>query len=278
MRNTYIITFICSLSLSLLSCASQPTAAPVIPLAQAHAHNDYRHDRPLHDALDHGFTGVEADVFLVDGDLFVAHDRHEITPERTLRSLYLDPLRERVRQNGGHVYPNGPQVTLLIDFKSEGVSTYKTLDRILTEYRDIFTSFGPGGRSDKAVLAVISGNRPYELMASQKVRYAGYDGRLANLQSEASADLMPLISDNWNSHFSWKGAGEMPDAERRKLKEIVQTAHEKGRRVRFWATPDKPSPARDSLWRELVSAGVDMLNTDDLEGLQQFLLANGADE
>ena len=196
MRNAYIITIVCSLSLSLLSCASQPTEAPVVPLAQAHAHNDYRHDRPLHDALAHGFTGVEADVFLVEGDLYVAHDRHEITPEITLRSLYLDPLRERVRQNGGRVYPNGPQVTLLIDFKSEAVSTYKALDRILIEYRDIFTSFGPGGRSDKAVLAVISGNRPYELMASQEVRYAGYDGRLADLQSEAPADLVPLISDN----------------------------------------------------------------------------------
>ncbi len=98
------------------------------------------------------------------------------------------------------------------------------------------------------------------------------------VKSEAPADLMPLISDNWNSHFSWKGVGEMPDAERRKLSQVVQTAHGKGRRVRFWATPDKPSPARESLWRELVSAGVDMLNTDDLEGLQQFLLANGADK
>ena len=278
MRNTYIITFVCSLSLSLLSCASQPTAAPVIPLAQAHAHNDYRHDRPLHDALAHGFAGVEADIFLVDDDLYVAHDRREITPERILRALYLDPLRERTEHNGGRVYPNGPQVTLLIDFKSEAVSTYKVLDRILTEYKDIFTSSGPDGRCDGAVLAIISGNRPYELMASQKVRYAGYDGRLTDLQSQAPADLMPLISDRWPTHFTWRGVGEMPDAERRKLREIVQTAHEKGRRIRFWATPDNPSPAREALWRELLSAGVDMLNTDDLEGLQQFLQANGADQ
>ncbi len=278
MRSTYIITFVCSLALLLLSCASLPTGTPVIPLAQAHAHNDYRHDRPLHDALAHGFTGAEADVFLVEGDLYVAHDGHEITPERTLRRLYLDPLRERVRLNGGRVYRDGPQVTLLIDIKSEAVPTYRTLDRILAEYRDIFTSFGPGGRSDKAVLAVISGNRPYELMASQKVRYAGYDGRLTDLQSEAPADLMPLISDNWTNHFTWRGLGEMPGEERSKLKEIVQVAHEKGRRIRFWATPDNPSLARETLWRELVSAGVDMLNTDDLEGLQQFLLAKGADK
>ena len=33
-----------------------------VPLARAHAHNDYEHPRPLRDALDHGFTSVEADV------------------------------------------------------------------------------------------------------------------------------------------------------------------------------------------------------------------------
>lgn len=274
MRNTCIITFICSLSLSLLSYASQPTGAPVIPLARAHAHNDYRHDRPLHDALAHGFTGIEADIFLVDGDLYVAHDRDEITPERTLRSLYLDPLKERVKQNGGSVYPNGPQVTLLIDFKSDAVATYRVFDRILAEYRDIFTTFSPDGRRDRAVLAVVSGNRPYELMKSQEVRYAGYDGRLTDLKSDATADLIPLISDRWTAHFEWRGVGEMPANERRKLRDIVQISHEKGRRVRFWATPDNPSPAREALWRELAAAGVDLINTDDLEGLQQFFLSN----
>ena len=42
------------------------------PLANAHAHNDYEHDRPLLDALDEGFTSIEADVFLVEGQLLVA--------------------------------------------------------------------------------------------------------------------------------------------------------------------------------------------------------------
>jgi len=274
MKKTYILFVIGAAAVSLLSCSSQPVGVPVTPLAQAHAHNDYRHNRPLHDALAHGFTGVEADIFLVDGDLFVAHDRHEITPERTLRRLYLDPLRARAVKNGGRVYRDGPQVTLLIDFKSEAVPTYRALHRILAEYRDIFTSFGPDGRSDRAVLAIISGNRPYELMKSQEVRYAGYDGRLSDLKSDAPADLMPLISDRWTAHFKWRGIGEMPPEERRKLREIVQVSHEKGRRVRFWATPDKPLPAREAVWRELVAAGVDLINTDDLQGLQRFLLSN----
>jgi hypothetical protein len=226
------------------------------------------------DALDHGFTSVEADIHLVDDDLFVAHNSVEINPERTLRSLYLEPLSRRIARNGGRVYPNGPQFTLFIDIKTEAVATYNVLSEMLAEYKSIFTTFDSNGRTDKAVIAVVSGNRPRKLMESQKIRYAGCDGRLEDLESDATAMLIPVISDNWTRHFLYNGNCPMPAEERQKLKKIVETAHQKGQRVRFWATPDKPSPARQTLWLELLSNGVDLLNTDDLSGLQQFLLQN----
>jgi len=254
------------------SCSRNVTPSGPIPLPRAHAHNDYEHDRPLLDALDHGFTSVEADIHLVDGDLFVAHGPHEIKPERTLRSLYLEPLSTRIARNGGRVYPNGPQFTLFIDIKTEAVATYKVLSEMLAGYESIFTTFDSNGRTDKAVIAIVSGNRPRGLMESQAIRYAGCDGRLVDLDSDAPAALIPIISDNWTIHFSYDGTGSMPAEERRKLKKIVETAHKKGRRVRFWSTPDRPTQARQTLWRELLASGVDLLNTDDLQGLQQFLL------
>jgi hypothetical protein len=63
----------------------------------------------------------------------------------------------------------------------------------------------------------------------------------------------------------------MPADERAELREIVATAHEAGQRVRFWATPDVPGPEREAIWRELLAAGVDHINTDDLAGLETFL-------
>lgn len=249
-----------------------PAPRAVTPLVNAHAHNDYRHDPPLLKALQHGFASVEADVFLVGDELLVAHGPGEITPERTLRSLYLEPLRERVRRNDGRVYPDGGRFLLLVDVKSAVEPTWQRLHEVLKEYRDMLTTFGPQTRRDKAVLVVVSGNRSLELMASQPVRYAGYDGRLADLDSDASAEIIPLISDRWGTHFTWSGDGPMPPEERRKLGEIVQKAHAKDRLVRFWATPDQRSPAREALWRELLSAGVDLINTDDLGGLKEFLL------
>jgi hypothetical protein len=253
--------------------ALQPRAAA--PLLQAHAHNDYLHSRPLLDALDHGFTSVEADVFLVGDKLCVAHEPNAVRPERTLQSLYLEPLRQRVQANGGQVYRAGARFLLLIDLKSAAEPTCRRLHDVLTQYADILTRFDTQGRREGAITVIVSGNRPLELMRAQPVRYAGYDGRLTDLDSDAPAALIPMLSDLWGRHFTWRGEGGMPAPERQKLGEIVQKAHAKGRVVRFWATPDAPSPARDAVWRELLAAGVDLINTDDLQGLQEFLLAHG---
>ena len=260
------------LAAALPGCGPAGPAGAPIPLEQAHAHNDYEHDRPLYDALDHGFTSVEADVHLVDGELLIAHDPEDVQEDLTLRSLYLDPLRERVRKNGGRVYAGGPQFTLLIDVKTDPEETYTALHAILEEYREMLTVFGPDGQTDGAVVVVVSGNRAREAITGEAVRYAGYDGRLEDLQSGAPSTFIPLISDKWTAYFMWQGTGPMPENERQKLRDIVETAHVQGRRVRFWATPDDRSQARQAVWRELVAAGVDLINTDDLEGLQQFLL------
>jgi len=244
----------------------------VTPVPGAHAHNDYRHDPPLLKALEQGFTSVEADIFLVGDQLCVAHDLDEIRPARTLQTLYLEPLRERVRRNEGRVYRGGPGFMLLVDVKSAAEPAWRRLHEVLAQYSDMLTTFGPAGRKEGAVLVIVSGNRSLEQIRSQQVRYAGYDGRLVDLDSEVPADAIPLISDHWDRHFTWRGKGPMPPEERAKLASIVTKAHAKGRLVRFWATPDLPGSGREAVWQELLAAGVDLINTDDLEGLRRFLL------
>src|ERR1044071_8081773 len=96
------------LALLIPAQAAAPAPSPAV-LIRAYAHNDYNHERPLFDALDHGFFGVEADVHLRGDELFVAHTGGGIKPGRTLRALYLDPLLKLVRKNHGRVYPNGPK-------------------------------------------------------------------------------------------------------------------------------------------------------------------------
>jgi hypothetical protein len=258
------ILLACLMGSGVMARAADPS---LVVLPTAHAHNDYYHDRPLLDALEHGFCSVEADIFLVEGRLLVGHSRRELSPNRTLQHLYLDPLKKRVQQGGGRVYPNGPMMTLLVDIKSDGPSTYRSLQRVLPKYASMLSSVRDGQRHDGAVQVIISGNRPLDLVAATpSPRYVFVDGRLSDLDQAVSADLMPLISDRWGAHFRWRGEGPLPADERDKLHDVVRRTHQRGQRLRFWATPDRPEA-----WRVLRDAQVDLINTDDLAGLAAFL-------
>jgi glycerophosphoryl diester phosphodiesterase len=236
------------------------------PLVRAHAHNDYIHQRPLLDALDQGFCSVEADIHLVDGQLLVAHDLDKTRPDRTLQSLYLDPLRERIKANGGRVYRDGPPCTLLIDIKTDSKTTYPALHQVLEKYADILTVFKDGIPTPAAITVIVDNAR--DLIAAQSVRYATIDGSYNDLDSDASANLIPWISMEWKGVFKWNGQGPMPEDERAKLREMVKKAHDKGRKIRFWGLPLRPT----AIWPELYDAGVDLLNADDLKGMKEFLL------
>jgi hypothetical protein len=114
---------------------------------------------------------------------------------------------------------------------------------------------------------VISGNRAISAISIESLRFVGIDGRLSDLESDAPAHLMPLTSDHWGTHFRWEGQGPLPADQRERLQAIVRRVHAAGRRVRFWATPENPT-----VWKELWQADIDLINTDQLAALREFLL------
>lgn len=259
------------------SRSAEPAAvvqAPALP--QAHSHNDYEQARPLLDALDHGFTSVEADVWLVNDRLLIGHTFFQLDASSTFESEYLEPLAKRVATHGGRVYDDWDgSVQLLIDVKTDADETYRALERALAPHRSLLTRFVDGRSEPGAITVVISGNRPRALMESQGERLAAYDGRIEDVGERAAASFMPLISARWDDVFRWHGEGAMSASERLRLQELVASAHAGGQRVRFWGTPED-LPARDAVWSELVAAGVDYVNTDDLTGLRSWFDARQA--
>src|SRR5690606_24836136 len=105
------------------------------------AHNDYARAVPFHTAYDLGVGYIEADVFLYENNsLAVAHEEHEIAEGRTLERLYLDPLSEKVRQHKGSVYADPTRsLTLMIDLKTEGVSTLDAIVKVLNQYPQLLS-------------------------------------------------------------------------------------------------------------------------------------------
>ena len=228
------------------------------PFPQAHAHNDYEHAHPLFDALHYGFISVEADVHLVRGKLLVSHTR-PVLKAKTLEELYLAPLDSIARTNGGKIYP-GYEGTfyLMIDIKSEAVSTYLVLKELLHHYPALFHS----SESHPPVTIFLSGNRPVEMVVADPAALVALDGRPNDLGKSFSAAIMPVISDNYNKWSDWNGKGT---GDLQEITGFAKRVHAEGKKLRLWAIPDNPVA-----WKALLNAGVDLINSDHLSELHSF--------
>jgi glycerophosphoryl diester phosphodiesterase len=257
------------LAVALVACASADTDhGPVIDLGsttylpRSHSHNNYLSARPLAEALERGFASIEVDVFLVDGQLLVAHDIEDVQPSATLASMYLDPLRAVVRRNGGSVYGHDdPPLQLLVDVKSDADDTYRELDETLRRYEDILTTWTDGRPSPGALTVVLSGNRAIRLAQNASVRYLALDGRVDENRASESVDLIPLVSMDWEDLRSASLPGKLAEVEG-----LVERLHAEGRKVRFWGTPDT-----ENVWTSLADLGVDYIGTDDVPRLDRVL-------
>jgi hypothetical protein len=235
-----------------LSGIAQQTAAQ-----QIHAHNDYEKPEPLMAAIRHGAGSIEADVFLVNGKLMVAHSQDGIRPGRTLDSLYLNPIARLCQQYNGRVSADRRYTfQLLVDMKDNGVEAIKKLAEAIAPYRTCFDrSMNP-----LAVQLVISGNRPPIASWIDYPPYLLFDGRPSEMYDEESLKHVGLISDTFRTYSRWNGEGDLPDADRETLKRFIKRAHQQGKTIRFWATPDTPNA-----WKQLTKLGVDWINTDRVE-------------
>jgi hypothetical protein len=156
------------------------------PVPHTHAHNDYEHPHPLFDALHQGFVGVEADVYLVGGELRVSHEKKkDWSAVPTREESYLKPLGELKKRRGAGIYADGTRLMLLIDIKTEENPTYLRVHEALASFEStcpgLFTTYRGDGVRRGAVDVVITGNRPREVMKRQALRYAALDGRVSDV-------------------------------------------------------------------------------------------------
>ncbi|MGH1365728.1 MAG: hypothetical protein ACRBF0_19360 [Calditrichia bacterium] len=250
---------------------------PQIPaeniLRSAHSHNDYQHYPKT--GRRYGFSSLEVDVHLVDGTLYVAHDKEDIKEWLTFKDLYLVLLNSESsgRSYSPWLFAEKQPLTLLIDIKSDSVATYNALMNELETVKPFLTTFSSSEIVLKPLLIIISGNRAKQRMLQDSLRYAAYDGRLSDLDKAYPPNFVYWISDNWEKNFQWRGEGQPLESEIVKLRELANRAHQRGAKLRFWKTPEKDRQVRERIWNLLLSCGVDILSTDNMKHLSDFLRA-----
>ncbi|RYG07955.1 MAG: alkaline phosphatase, partial [Chitinophagaceae bacterium] len=205
---------------------------------------------------------IEADVFLRDGALFVAHESTEIKAERTLKNLYLSPLASLYKANGNHAFKNSNQkLQLVIDIKKEHTNVLNELIAELKNFGDVFNA----SKNPDAIKIVISGDMPTPSNFKNWPDYIYFDGRPEINYTPDELKYVALISQDIKKYSIWNGKGVPTPTDFAKLKKVIDDAHQLNKPFRFWATTDNPNT-----WIVLSRMGADWINTDHPDKLAEF--------
>ena len=216
-----------------------------------HAHNDYQKPEPLTNALRHKVFSIEADIYLSDNRLLVAHDKKELATAPTLDSLYLQPIIELFRRHNGIISEDSDYAPLLmIDIKENGEAAIAKLIKLVSAHRSVFDRT----LNAKAVQLVISGDRgPFSKWAFYPVNIL-FDGRPNEVYDSATLQRVAFISDSYVKYTNSR------DNSDRLIIQIANKVHGMGKLLRLWAAPDNPGS-----WTLQQQQGVDIINTDKVE-------------
>jgi len=243
----------------LLNCSIAQTIT-AYTTAQAHSHNDYEQKRPFSEAYKQQFGSIEADLFLVDSILYTAHNYKDITPERTFKKLYLDPILFQIEKNKGNIYPQqNLTLQLLIDLKTPAEETLEALITALKPMEQFLEPKGP-------VKIVVSGNVPAPENFERYPAFIFFDGRPEISYSPDQLKRIGLISQSFQKYSKWNGEGDLPAKDKKAILKVIETTHQLGKKVRFWAIPDNIQT-----WKTMMGLNVDFVNTDKVVQLGDYL-------
>jgi YVTN family beta-propeller protein len=241
----FFITII--LTVCVCICTAQPLKYTA---ANAHSHNDYEQQMPFHLAYNESFGSIEADIYLVGGKLLVGHDVKDLQESKTLENLYLQPLVDYRHTNRN--------LQLLIDVKSDAISTLDTLIALLKRY--------PAIAQNKRIKIVVSGNRPAENKYNDYPDFIWFDGRFDKTYSAEELNKIALLSDDFGKFTMWKKIWPLSDEIKNNIQTAIKKAHALNKPVRLWGSPDFPQA-----WEEMMNLEVDFINTDHINELSDYL-------
>jgi alkaline phosphatase len=233
----------------------------------AHSHNDYANEKPFWLAYNNHFGSIESDIWAVNGELFVAHNRSEIDPALTLDLLYIQPIVKSMRENNGKAWNDRPATfQLLVDLKTPAEPALSLLVKKLQQYPDVFNPLV----NEYAIRIVITGNRPDPADFSKYPDFIYFDGILNQRYNDQQLKRIALFSENLNKFTSWNGEGNMIEKDKIRLQNVIDSVHALNKKVRFWNAPDNTNA-----WKTFIEMGIDYINTDHIIELAEYLNNHG---
>ena len=237
----------------ILVCSSCTTRAQTVLI---HSHNNYEQAQPLTNALRYKVYSFEADVYLVNDTLKVAHDKKNLPAAPGLLSLYIQPIVQLFDSNKGRIssHKNYAPV-LMIDIKENGETVIAAVVNIVSAYPSVFDK----KINPKAVQIVISGDRGDRSKWTSWPSFILFDGRINEPYTKEQLKKVAFISDSYLNYAKQKDSAD------HLIKQLSEKTHQLKKILRLWAIPDNSSS-----WTHLKKLGVDIINTDKVEECRKF--------
>lgn len=246
------------LALALTCCGVAAAQPPVL----IHSHNDYAQRVPFYQAYAQQVSSIEADVFLHDGQLLVGHDVEDLRADMTFEALYVEPIVTLFARNGGRAFRDSDQtLQLMVELKSETDPTLRAVAALLGRWPEVFDpEVNPA-----AVRVAVTGRVPAPEAFDRYPRFLGFDGAWDADYTPEQLERIALISTNFRDFSQWNGKGTIIPAEKERLEQVIDRAHEQGKPVRFWNAPEGTT-----VYYTFYDMGIDYINTDNPEVCAAF--------
>lgn len=246
------------LALALTCCGAAAAQPPVL----IHSHNDYAQRVPFYQAYAQQVSSIEADVFLHDGQLLVGHDVEDLRADMTFEALYVEPIVTLFARNGGRAFRDSDQtLQLMVELKSETDPTLRAVAALLGRWPEVFDpEVNPA-----AVRVAVTGRVPAPEAFDRYPRFLGFDGAWDADYTPEQLERIALISTNFRDFSQWNGKGTIIPAEKERLEQVIDRAHEQGKPVRFWNAPEGTT-----VYYTFYDMGIDYINTDKPEVCAAF--------
>lgn len=239
------------------------------PLENAFSHNDEQFNYPLLGALKLGFKYVEVDIHLIKGEIYASHRRPFFpNSNNTFTKSYLEPLFYFFQKNNSSIFQQKNETfNLILDIKTEAISTYKVLKKQFVQFHSMLSNWENQIETQRPIQIHMSGNRPINPVVIEEKRWVLLDGRIEDLKKNYSSELMPMISEKYSKIFGKSFFSKTPSENTlEKFRQLTNLIHSQNKIFRLWGIPED-----EHVWTLLLKNGLDIISTDKIHKLSDFL-------
>lgn len=204
-------------------------------------------------ALELGVYAIEIDIFHIDGELLVTHDRRlgrVVSGEGIITDRSLDYLRQQRLENGEPI-PTLQQILTLVGDKAllnieiKGANSVPVLTRVLEDYVSSHR-----GNYEQYIISSFDHQQLFQAM--QQLPQVKRGVLIEGIPLDYAACCAPLKAYSFNTHLSFITPELIQDAQQRGLKNWVYTVN------------------HEDDWKALMALGVDAVFTDKPDQLLAF--------